>query len=86
MRNLRAVCVSLAVVFLVLGCVGLFVSFAFLTSSQLPDLIAGLAGSATAELRVPSSVFEMDELEEAKAKAAKDKEPLVIVYTDPGTT
>ena len=49
-------------------------------------VVAGLAGSAAAELSVPRSVFKMDELDEAKSKAAKDKEPLVIVYTDPGTT
>ena len=49
-------------------------------------LVAGLTGFASAELRVPSSVFKMDELEEAKAKAAKEKEPLIFVYTDPGTT
>lgn len=42
--------------------------------------------SARAELRVPSSVFKMDELEEAKAKATAEKEPLIFVYTDPGTT
>ncbi|MCG8601983.1 MAG: hypothetical protein MI807_17710 [Verrucomicrobiales bacterium] len=42
--------------------------------------------SARAELRVPSSVFKMDELEEVKAKATADKEPLIFVYTDPGTT
>ena len=49
-------------------------------------LFAGFAGMASAELSVPRSVFEISELDEAKAKAAKDKEPLVIVYTDPGTT
>ena len=52
----------------------------------LSALILAMAGSAAAELRIPSSVFEMDELEEAKAKAAKDEEPLIFVYTDPGTT
>lgn len=39
-----------------------------------------------AELKIPSSVFTMDELEEAKAKAFEDEEPLIFVYTDPGTT
>lgn len=42
--------------------------------------------SARAELRVSSSVFTIDELAEAKAKAVKEKEPLIFVYTDPGTT
>ena len=41
---------------------------------------------ASAELRIPSSVFKMDELAEAKLKAAEDEEPLIFVYTDPGTT
>jgi len=42
--------------------------------------------SSHAELKIPSSVFTVDELEEAKLKAAEDGEPLVFVYTDPGTT
>lgn len=41
---------------------------------------------ASAELRIPSSVFPMDELAEAKQKAAEEEEPLIFVYTDPGTT
>ncbi|MFT5469452.1 MAG: hypothetical protein ACI8UO_004573 [Verrucomicrobiales bacterium] len=45
-----------------------------------------LSQFALADLKVPSSVFGMEELEEAKAKAAKDEEPLIFVYTDPGTT
>lgn len=44
------------------------------------------AMSARADLRVSSSVFTIDELAEAKAKAVKDEEPLIFVYTDPGTT
>ena len=42
--------------------------------------------SVRAELRVSSSVFTIDKLAEAKAKAVKDEEPLIFVYTDPGTT
>ncbi|NNE93909.1 MAG: hypothetical protein HKN23_19845, partial [Verrucomicrobiales bacterium] len=37
----------------------------------------GLCQFAAAELKVPGSVFKMDELEEAQAKATKDKEPLI---------
>ena len=48
--------------------------------------LLGLSQFSMAELKVPSSVFKMDELGEAKAKAASDKEPLIFVYTDPGTT
>lgn len=44
------------------------------------------AGLAQAELKIPGSVFKMDELAEAKAKAAKMEKPLVFVYTDPGTS
>lgn len=42
--------------------------------------------SSHADLKIPSSVFTIGELEEAKAKAAEDGEPLIFVYTDPGTT
>ena len=43
-------------------------------------------GFAHADLKIPSSVFEMDELEEAKEKAKKDSEPLIFVFTDPQTS
>lgn len=46
--------------------------------------LTGLTGFA--ELKIPSSVFTMEELDEAKAEAAEKEEPLVFVYTDPGTT
>ena len=39
-----------------------------------------------AELKIPKSVFEMEELDEAKAKATEDEEPLIFVITDPGTS
>lgn len=42
--------------------------------------------SAQAELRIPSSVFTMEELEEAKAEAREEKEPLIFLYTDPAST
>jgi len=45
-----------------------------------------LTFSAHAGLKIPSSVFTIDELAKAKAEAAEDKEPLIFVYTDPGTT
>lgn len=35
---------------------------------------------------IPSSVFAMDALEEAKAEALAKGEPLIFVYTDPGST
>lgn len=47
---------------------------------------AFVSATALAELDVPSSVFTMEELDEAKAKAAADSEPLIFVYTDPAST
>ena len=47
----------------------------------------GFAGVAmSSDVKLPSSVFAMDELEEAKAEAAKKKEPLIFVYTNPAST
>lgn len=55
-------------------------------SALLVVAVSLFAFSSHAELKIPSSVFTVDELEEAKLKATEDGEPLVIVYTDPGTT
>ncbi len=49
-------------------------------------ILMGAAQLAFADLRIPSSVFEMSELDEAKAEAQEKKEPLIFVYTDPGTS
>lgn len=49
-------------------------------------LSVALCQFALADLDIPRSVFQMDQLEEAKQKAADDEEPLIFVYTDPGTT
>ena len=48
--------------------------------------IALMPAALFAELSIPSSVFTMKELSEAQAKANSKKEPLIFVYTDPGTT
>lgn len=53
---------------------------------SLCGVLLSLATISHAELRVPSSVYTMEELEKAKAEAAEEKEPLIFVYTDPGTT
>jgi len=45
-----------------------------------------LSLSAQAEIRVPSSVRTLAELEKAKSEAAGEKKPLVFVVTDPGST
>ena len=42
--------------------------------------------SALAGFDVPKSIYTMKDLEEAKAKAAEKSKPLVILYSDPGTT
>ena len=49
-------------------------------------LLFGVCSISHAELRVSSSVYTVDELEEAKKEATKEKEPLIFVYTDPGTS
>ena len=49
-------------------------------------LLFGACALSHAELRVSSSVYTVDELEEAKKEAIKEKEPLIFVYTDPGTS
>lgn len=49
-------------------------------------LLVLLGANVNAELKIPSSVYTMEELEEAKAEAAEDKEPLVFVLTNPGST
>lgn len=53
--------------------------------SLLVALVFGVS-FGHAELRIPSSVFTMEELEEAKAEAYEEEEPLIFVYTDPGST
>lgn len=49
-------------------------------------LFLSLVGSCFGELDIPRSVFSVENLEEAKAAAVEENEPLIFVYTDPGTT
>lgn len=44
------------------------------------------ASPLVAGLDIPRYVFGLDQLEEAKAEAAEKEQPLVFVYTDPGST
>ncbi|MGJ8725186.1 MAG: hypothetical protein ACSHYB_11560 [Roseibacillus sp.] len=37
-------------------------------------------------LDIPRHVYTLDKLEEAKAEALEKSEPIIFVYTDPGTT
>ncbi len=48
--------------------------------------LSALIGVCFGEMKIPRSIFRMDELDEAILEAMKKEEPLVIVYTDPGTT
>ncbi len=48
--------------------------------------LTSLMGAVLAEMKIPRSIHGMDELDEAIAKATKKEKPLVIVYTDPGTS
>lgn len=45
-----------------------------------------LACSVLAGFDVPKSVYKMADLEEAKSEAAEEGKPLVILYSDPGST
>ncbi len=48
--------------------------------------VFAMATSALAGFNLPSSVFEMNELEQAKAKAAEEGKPLIFVHTTSETT
>ena len=37
-------------------------------------------------LEIPRHVYTLDKLDEAKAEAMEKSEPVIFVYTDPGTT
>ncbi len=49
-------------------------------------LLLGLSHFSTAEIRIPSSVHTLTEIEEAKTEAIKESKPLVFVLTDPEST
>ena len=55
-------------------------------SLLLLGVLALLPLAAKGDMRIPSSVFTMEEIEEAKAEALEEEEPLIFVYTDPGTS
>lgn len=49
--------------------------------------LGALPGQTLADnLRIPNSVLRMSQLEEAKERAAENEEPLVFLYTNPGST
>ena len=45
-----------------------------------------MTATAQAGFKVPNSVFKMDELSEAKAKAKGSTKPLIFVYSNPEST
>jgi len=49
-------------------------------------LLLGLSHFSSAEIRIPSSVHTIAEIEEAKTEASKEGKPLVFVLTDPEST
>ena len=53
---------------------------------RLCALSVVLAAVAHAGFKVPSSVYTVDRLDEAVAKAEKEDKALAIVYTNKGTT
>lgn len=44
------------------------------------------SGLSAFALDIPRSVYTVDQLEEAKAEALEDSQPVVFVYTDPTST
>ncbi|MCH2064739.1 MAG: hypothetical protein MK194_13585 [Roseibacillus sp.] len=48
--------------------------------------MAALTQIGVAQLKIPRSVFKMEDLKAAKDEAIGSEKPLVFVYTDPGTT
>lgn len=57
---------------------------AFGAMKILPLLFLGIL--PTLALEIPRHVFTLDKLAEAKAEALEKGEPIIFVYTDPGTT
>lgn len=49
-------------------------------------LLLGLVLPTFGEFRIPRTVFKIDDLAEAKSKAAEKQEPLIFVLTHSGST
>ena len=49
-------------------------------------IAVGLTATLHAELKIPRSVYQIDQLEEAQAEAAEENKGLAFVMTDPGST
>lgn len=56
------------------------------TPILLGIIFMALSSLSFADLKIPRSAFRMDQLEEAKTKAAEEEKPLIFVYTNPGST
>lgn len=55
-------------------------------SIKIAAVMVVLCQLATAELKIPRSVYTLENLEVAKGKAFEEGKPLIFVLTDPGTT
>ena len=49
-------------------------------------VLVGVTQLSLAELKIPRSIYKVDQLEEATAKATEKEKPLIFVFTDPGST
>ena len=49
-------------------------------------IVAGITGLSLANLKIPRSVYQVEDMEEAMATATAKEKPLIFVFTDPGTT
>ncbi|MDE0594799.1 MAG: hypothetical protein OSB65_06095 [Roseibacillus sp.] len=48
--------------------------------------LAGISPLSFGELDLPQSVFRVEQMEEAKGKDVENEKPLIVVFTNPGTT
>ncbi len=49
-------------------------------------VLAGITELSLANLKIPRSVYQVEDMEEAIATATEKEKPLIFVFTDPGTT
>ena len=49
-------------------------------------VLAGITQLSLANLKIPRSVYQVEDMEEAMATATEKEKPLIFVFTDPGTT
>lgn|GEM_PF-6513462 len=47
--------------------------------------LVSLAALSQAQMRIPSSVFTLEEIDDAMSEAVEEEEPLIFVVTNPNT-